>query len=212
VSSSQAVVGAVIGLGLVRGFKGVHQIRWKVIFNIASGWISTPIIAGAACLVMLFFVQNVFQQQVYRETPFVLSSPVMEKLESSGIQTQNLQELKDREIATAYDFRRALRQQVTLDSEEEELVIASAQIFPTYLDDTRIAAIKKEYMTTGQIEAIERLAGQSFTHKWQLQDALAALSDDWKAKGDERLNKAHNQMLQERLDYVFRTFHTGNVP
>ncbi len=52
VSSSQAVVGAVIGIGLVRGIK---SISFKVIGEIAIGWITTPLIAGVtAWLIMLF--------------------------------------------------------------------------------------------------------------------------------------------------------------
>ncbi len=43
VSTSQAIVGAVLGIGLVKGMRSVNN---KVLFGIAVGWISTPIIAG----------------------------------------------------------------------------------------------------------------------------------------------------------------------
>lgn len=43
VSTSQAVVGAVIGAGLTRGIKAVH---FGVLKNIALAWISSPTIAG----------------------------------------------------------------------------------------------------------------------------------------------------------------------
>jgi PiT family inorganic phosphate transporter len=62
VSSSQAVVGAVLGIGLIKGGRG---IRWGVLAKIASGWITTPIIAAIICFVSLFFLQNVFNQQVF---------------------------------------------------------------------------------------------------------------------------------------------------
>jgi PiT family inorganic phosphate transporter len=42
VSTSQAIVGAIIGIGLTRGVK---LINFKVIFNIVAGWIFTPIIS-----------------------------------------------------------------------------------------------------------------------------------------------------------------------
>jgi PiT family inorganic phosphate transporter len=70
VSSSQAVVGAVCGIAFARGIKGMRQIRWREIAKIAAGWISTPISAALICFVLLFIVQNVFEQQVY-----VSSSP-----------------------------------------------------------------------------------------------------------------------------------------
>ncbi len=65
VSSSQAVVGAVCGLALVRGVSGFRQIRWSVLRNIAVGWIVTPAITALICYVALFFVQNVFEQIVF---------------------------------------------------------------------------------------------------------------------------------------------------
>lgn len=73
VSSSQAVIGAVLGIGLVqsRG-KALRQFRWNVLLRVASGWVSTPIVAAVICFVGLFVVQNVFQEPVYlKSTPAV---------------------------------------------------------------------------------------------------------------------------------------------
>jgi PiT family inorganic phosphate transporter len=64
VSSSQAVVGAVVGVALVRGLKGLRQIQWSVLRNIGAGWVLTPVIAAAVSFVALYIVQNVFDQQV----------------------------------------------------------------------------------------------------------------------------------------------------
>ena len=61
VSSSQAVVGAVIGIGLV---KGGRNIKFNSLGRIGLGWLTTPLIAGAICFVLLFFVQNVFNAEV----------------------------------------------------------------------------------------------------------------------------------------------------
>jgi PiT family inorganic phosphate transporter len=65
VSSSQAVVGAVCGLALTRGVRGLRQIRWTVLRNIAVGWVATPIVAALITFIALFFVQNVFEQVVF---------------------------------------------------------------------------------------------------------------------------------------------------
>jgi len=62
VSSSQAVVGAVLGIALLRGGRG---IQWRVLGSIGVGWITTPFIACAVCFVGLFFLQNVFGQTVF---------------------------------------------------------------------------------------------------------------------------------------------------
>jgi PiT family inorganic phosphate transporter len=65
VSSSQAVVGAVCGLALARGARGIRQIKWIVLRNIAIGWIATPVVAALISYVALFVVQNVFEQVVF---------------------------------------------------------------------------------------------------------------------------------------------------
>ncbi|MBU1676633.1 inorganic phosphate transporter, partial [bacterium] len=61
VSSSQAVVGGVLGLGLLKGGRG---IKYRVLGEIAAGWVTTPVVACAITFVGLFFLQNVFAIQV----------------------------------------------------------------------------------------------------------------------------------------------------
>ncbi len=61
VSSSQAVVGSVVGIAILKGIAG---IRWRVLGNIVIGWTITPVIAGVICFFGLFFLQNVFNQVV----------------------------------------------------------------------------------------------------------------------------------------------------
>jgi len=57
VSSSQAMVGAVVGISIMQGMAG---IRWSVLGRIVAGWIVTPIAAGLISFIGLFFLQNVF--------------------------------------------------------------------------------------------------------------------------------------------------------
>ncbi|MEN6310644.1 MAG: inorganic phosphate transporter [Acidobacteriota bacterium] len=63
ISSSQAVIGGIIGIGIVR--RG-REIRFKVLGDIALGWIVTPLLAGAITFFGLFVLQNVFSLEVYR--------------------------------------------------------------------------------------------------------------------------------------------------
>ncbi|MFV0421061.1 inorganic phosphate transporter [Oleidesulfovibrio sp.] len=62
VSSSQAIVGAVIGMGLLKGGRG---IRWKTVGGIACSWIAAPVFACIISYVCLSILQNVFHQRVY---------------------------------------------------------------------------------------------------------------------------------------------------
>lgn len=57
VSSSQVIVGSIIGIGLV---KGVNEIKFKTIRGIIGGWILTPVLAGLLSFIGLFFVKNIF--------------------------------------------------------------------------------------------------------------------------------------------------------
>ena len=57
VSSSQALVGAVVGISILQG---LSAIRWMVLGKIFFGWIVTPILACFVCFMGLFFLQNVF--------------------------------------------------------------------------------------------------------------------------------------------------------
>ena len=53
VSSSQAIVGAVAGIGLVRGIQALNK---KMLAQIGIGWITTPLIAG----VLAYFATMIF--------------------------------------------------------------------------------------------------------------------------------------------------------
>lgn len=61
VSSTQAIIGAILGIAIVKGGKGLH---FGTLGRVAMGWVLTPVIAGATSLVLLFVVQNVFEQEV----------------------------------------------------------------------------------------------------------------------------------------------------
>lgn len=62
VSSTQAVIGAILGIGFL---KGGHGINWTITGKIFTGWIITPLTALLICFVSLFFLENVFNQTVY---------------------------------------------------------------------------------------------------------------------------------------------------
>lgn len=67
VSSTQAVIGAIIGIGILKGAK---TINYGLLGEIAMGWVITPIVAGIITFISLFFLQNVFNLEVSREMAF----------------------------------------------------------------------------------------------------------------------------------------------
>ena len=56
VSSSQAVVGAILGISLVRR----SPVKWRAVGGIVAGWILAPAVAALLSLVALFVLANVF--------------------------------------------------------------------------------------------------------------------------------------------------------
>ena len=62
ISSSQSVVGGVLGIGLA---KGGRNINLGLLGRIAMGWVSTPVAAAVMSVLLLFIVQNLFLLQVY---------------------------------------------------------------------------------------------------------------------------------------------------
>jgi PiT family inorganic phosphate transporter len=61
VSSSQVVVGCVIGIGL---YKGVRNINFRLLGEIAAGWLATPVMSGLLSFFALFFMKNIFSMEV----------------------------------------------------------------------------------------------------------------------------------------------------
>ncbi len=80
VSSTQVVVGSVLGIGLI---KGSREIKIKTILGIAAGWITTPIAAGLLSFFLLFFIQNVFDLQITSTVHKAVAAP-SETIESGN--------------------------------------------------------------------------------------------------------------------------------
>jgi len=82
VSSSQAIIGGIVGIGIVR--RG-REIRYKVLGDIALGWLVTPLLAGVITFFGLFVLQNVFSLEVYRPVaPPAIAQPKVRPLPPIG--------------------------------------------------------------------------------------------------------------------------------
>lgn len=203
VSSSQAVVGAVIGLGLARGGT---DIDWRLVRNIGLGWLTTPIFSALVCFVFLFFLQNVFNQRVYREVHYVLSEAVLEKLGENGIGTEDLYELKDREYASAIEYLDAVRDNIYLSKKQEKTALRFAELQPMEIRPSRIERLDGDWLTPDQVAAVTTLKGVRFDHVWQLSEALANLSEEWRLLENTKVNKLRNKALSRKLEYLSRHF------
>ena len=50
VSNSQAIVGSIAGIGLLRGTKAINK---KMLFRIFTGWVATPLLATGLSFTLL---------------------------------------------------------------------------------------------------------------------------------------------------------------
>ena len=64
VSSSQVIIGSVIGIGI---YKGARNINFRILGEIGIGWIVTPVSSGILAFISLFFVRNIFDIDVGRK-------------------------------------------------------------------------------------------------------------------------------------------------
>jgi PiT family inorganic phosphate transporter len=83
VSSSQVIIGCVIGIGL---YKGARNINFRLLGEIALGWIATPVMSGFLAFFSLFFIKNIFSIDVgHKVTEKVLQNNVVSVTAEAGI-------------------------------------------------------------------------------------------------------------------------------
>ena len=61
VSSSQAIVGGVIGIGLLKGGK---EVKWSIAGKISLGWVVLPILTLVIAIFFLYVLKNMFDLNV----------------------------------------------------------------------------------------------------------------------------------------------------
>jgi len=203
VSSSQAVVGAIVGIGIL---KGGRNIQWRVLGSIGAGWITTPIISALVCFVALFFLQNVFNQQVYREINYSLMPAAMDRIVTLGLPAEDLKDIEGRTFRSASNFRDAVRERTYLTGFQESEVLYYAEISRTSIRPEILGEIDREWLGEERAEVLGSLVGQSFVYKWQLAERLSDKSDQWKLLKETTVNKTYNKQIKSKLDYIFRTF------
>jgi inorganic phosphate transporter, PiT family len=88
VSSSQAVVGAIIGVGFLKGGRG---IKYSVLGKISLGWIATPLLAGLTTFIALFFMNNVFKMVVAQNETSTVSTKLSQLVTTAKVNAPNVE-------------------------------------------------------------------------------------------------------------------------
>ena len=203
VSSSQAVVGAVIGIGMLQGGR---EIQWPRIYGIVRGWVITPVSSCLLCFVGLYFLQNVFQQEVQRESNYLLSTRVLEKFQKEGIETTGLNQLSDSTFSSSAELVSAVSSIVPLSSQQGLKVVEFSLQKSLLITQEKIASMDKKGLSSIQLDALNQLQGQTFNFPWQLGDSLAEISSEWEVRGGGLKNKLHDRKIKQKLAYLYRNF------
>ena len=203
VSSSQAVVGAVIGIGMLQGGR---EIQWPRIYGIVRGWVITPVSSCLLCFVGLYFLQNVFQQEVQRESNYLLSTRVLEKFQKEGIETTSLNQLSDSTFSSSAELVSAVSSIVPLSSQQGLKVVEFSLQKSLVITQEKIASMDKKGLSSIQLDALNQLQGQTFNFPWQLGDSLAEISSEWKVRGGGLKNKLNDRKIKQKLAYLYRNF------
>ena len=203
VSSSQAVVGAVIGIGMLQGGR---EIQWPRVYSIVKGWVITPLISCLLCFVGLYFLQNVFQQTVQRDSNYTLSASVIEKLQKEGIETEGLHELTGTVFQKSAEVVRAVKDKVSLSSKQGLKVVEYSLQKSLIVTAEKIADLETNGLSSAQLDALSKLAGQTYNYPWQLGDALAEISPEWIMLGGGLKDKLHDRDIKQKLAYLYRKF------
>ncbi|MCG8531145.1 MAG: inorganic phosphate transporter family protein [Desulfovibrionales bacterium] len=205
VSSSQATIGAIVGIGLLKGGRG---IRWRSLANIAFGWVLTPVLAATICFVCLFFLQNVFQQTTYKPVSYELTPSAWDKLaEQQGVTPDVFAKLDDlwlERYPNAVEFREALQYRLGDNPEVIRTVMQFARRDPVRLSPRIIERLGTKELTEEELEVLHALSGQVFVHAWRLKEVLGEMSPLWRYSATDEF---HNKRLDSKFQFLDTKLH-----
>ena len=200
VSSSQAIVGAVLGMGLLRGGK---SINWQMVGGISSGWIITPVIAALISFVSLFFMQNVFMQKTFKPVPYQITEQAAYKIDNAGFSSNELKTLMGKKFESAVKMKKALSAHISLTPKILNIVLSASEINKMEITMDKINSIDSNWISDEQIRALEKFNGQKFMHQWQFAEALEYNSSFWQFHESDI---KFNENLNRKFLYLYNLF------
>lgn len=207
-SSTQVVIGAVVGVGLASGGKGIN---YKVLGKIASGWVTAPVAACSFCFVGLFIVQNVFEQKVVTMNSYRITRGVVTEIQKQGIDAAPLATLVGKPFVGAASFRMALKRQHQWDENALFVIFATAELDSMRVDSTFLSSRAGDIsLSEQQRRAVVALQGRNFVYRWQLDQALMQLDDEWKFRTGEG-SQFFNKNLKRTYSALYQMFHKSSM-
>lgn len=199
-STTQAFIGAVIGVGLA---KDPHSINLKVFVKIAIGWVIAPLSAGIIAFISLFFVQNVFEQKVVNPIPYEISKSILEEINKNNIKSTELNSIVGKRFFNIKEFKNEIQKRGKYSEEELFKIFQLSKVDSFKIDSNKVKDFyKSKLLSENQFSFIKLYHGKSFSHKIDFQKAIFNESS-WKSNGDKLHDNEINK-LKELLENNFR--------
>ena len=203
-STTQAFIGAVIGVGLA---KDPLSINFKVLGKIGIGWVVAPLTAGLITFISLFFIQNVFEQKIIHPVPYQITTSVITKLNNDGIETEKLSDLLNERFTNNKAFLNELKERYDYNSKHIYSIYKYALIDSFKIDSTLINDLPEDFqLTENQKVKLTELHGKSFSHKIDFEEEVFSSLSEWRLNG----NKLEDKTIEEKKIIIENLFRVSN--
>lgn len=206
VSSSQVIVGAIVGIGLAKGGK---NLKYNILAKISMAWVIAPVMAFMFSFIALFIIQNVFEQQVQQKTLYVFNSVTVKEMKAQGVDIKNLSMVNGRSFESERAVFHDLRSIGTYSRSEISRIISIAEHYPMVLDNALLQqkGFAKRFSPM-QRNLLKQHEGATFVHKWQLRRLLSPYDEfAFVADPETEHQKNHNKILSSKYDILYRVFY-----
>ncbi|MCB5254684.1 MAG: inorganic phosphate transporter [Candidatus Cloacimonadaceae bacterium] len=205
VSSTQVIVGAVVGIGLAKGGK---NIRYNILGKISLAWVTAPVMAFMISFALLFIMQNVFEQKVQQETNYIFDRQSITKIVEDGFDSVALSTVNGRSFTSEQDIYNELSEEHLLSRNQIMQIIQIAELYPLKVDTVKLtqSGIHQSF-SKEQLQVLRQYEGKTYRHKWQLKQELIK-HPEFKNYATEvnEVQKDHNRKLDSKLDLLYRSF------
>lgn len=209
VSSTQVIVGAVVGIGLAKGGK---NIRYNILGKISLAWVTAPVMAFMISFAMLFIMQNVFEQKVQQETNYIFDRQSITKIVEDGFDSTALSTVNGRSFDSEQDIYNELSEENLLSRKEIMQIIQIAELQTLKVDTAKlIQSGTHQSFNEEQMQVLKQYEGKTYRHKWQLKKELVKHPEFmiYPSEANER-EKEHNRKLDSKLNLLYRDFRTSD--
>ena len=204
VSSTQAVVGAVIGIGIYKG--AARNIDWTVFVRIMCGWVITPIITAFICFISLYVMKNLFDQPVYTPKTYTISEGVLNEFEDHGISADKLQVLIGKSFSSGKEMISAIEDHKELSNKQELLALKYAEVVRIKIDTKKMNKLSEKIFSNQEKKDLLALQDREFNYRWEIEDALIKQNKSWQKKPDTVLNKKFNEEIMQQYKMIEGVF------